>query len=171
MCVFHQCQDFHSVSVTSFVSSKCAEVERAFLQVKNLSRTFINHSNFWLKMFPFTRFLLPNTGPSGIIINSVELFNSKWWGFGFFLLLFLCFFSLKKGLIQYFITIIGIAHSDSTAHFFSSWEMASNTSCTQSVRLVEQCWQISYHIATKKFNSSNASLPPYTQKLENPWKA
>lgn len=101
MCVFHQCQDSDSVSVTSFVSSKCAEVERASLLVKNLSRTFINHSNFWLKMFPFTHFLVPNTGPSGIIINSVELFNSKCGGF-------LVFF--KKDLIQYFITIIGIVH-------------------------------------------------------------
>lgn len=77
MCVFHQCQDLHSVSVTSFVRSKCAQGERASSLVKNLSRTFINHSNFWLKMFPFTQFLAPNTGPSGIIINSVELFNSK----------------------------------------------------------------------------------------------
>lgn len=100
MCVFHQCQDFHSLSVTSFVSSKCAEAERASLLVKNLSRTLINHSSFWLKMFPFTHFLVPNTGPSGIIINSVELFNSKWFSF----------FFLKKDLIQYFITIIGIAH-------------------------------------------------------------
>lgn len=83
MCVFHQCQDFHSLSVTSFVSSKCAEAERASLLVKNLSRTLINHSSFWLKMFPFTHFLVPNTGPSGIIINSVELFNSKWFSFFF----------------------------------------------------------------------------------------
>lgn len=101
MCVFHQCQDFHTVSVTSFVSSKCAEVERASFLVKNLSRTSINHSNFWLKMFPFTHFLVPNMGPSGIIINSVELFNSKCWVVVFF---------LKKDLIQYFITIIGTVH-------------------------------------------------------------